>query len=212
MNVIDISWPLSQDMTSYKNREDFSIQAFKTFEKDGVRESIITLNAHTGTHIDAPSHFLKDGKTIGQTPFGQTVGPCKVLDLMEVEQSISEADLTSQEINAGDILLFKTKNSSSSETDSFDASFIYIDASAAQYLAAKQVRAVGIDYLGIEREQPGHETHKALFNSSITVIEGLRLGHVDPGEYFLMCLCIAVQEAEAAPARAVLLPSGIDLG
>jgi arylformamidase len=212
MNVIDISWPLSQNMTTYKNRGGFDIKSKKELGTDGVRESELSINVHTGTHIDAPSHFLKEGKTIDQTPLAQSVGPCKVLDLTGVENGITDADLSSSEIEAGDILLFKTKNSSFAETDPFNTSFIYLEESGAKYLVQKQVRAIGIDYLGIERSQQGHETHKDLFGASITIIEGLRLGHVEPGSYFLMCLCLALVGCEAAPARALLLPSGIDLG
>ena len=212
MNVIDISWPLSVEMTTYKDRGGFDLKTIKDFGKENVRESELTINVHTGTHIDAPSHFLRDGKPIDQMPLGQVVGQCKVLDLPEVGASISEDDLKNCDIVAGDILLFKTSNSSLSETGPFSSTFIFLDESGARYLAQKQVRAVGIDYLGIERDQKGHETHKALFGASITVIEGLRLEHVEPGEYFLMCLCLALKDCEAAPARALLLPSGIDLG
>ena len=211
MNVIDISWPLAADMTTYKNRGGFEVKAIKDFGKENVRESELTINVHTGTHIDAPSHFLKDGKSIDQMPLGQVVGPCKVLDLSEIETSISEEDLKNHDIAAGDILLFKTKNSSLPATGPFNTSFVFLDESGAHYLTQKQVRAVGIDYLGIERDQAGHGTHKALFGASVTVIEGLRLEHVEPGEYFLMCLCLALQGCEAAPARALLLPSGINL-
>lgn len=212
MNVIDISWQLSSEMTTYKNRGGFQLKEIKDIKAENVRESELTINVHTGTHIDAPSHFLRDGKAIDQMPLGQVVGPCKVLDLTEVETSISDNDLENRDVIAGDILLFKTQNSSYPEIGLFNTSFVYLDESGAKYLAQKQVRAVGIDYLGIERDQAGHETHKALFGASITVIEGLRLEHVEPGGFFLMCLCLALKDCEASPARALLLPSGIDLG
>ena len=82
---------------------------------------------------------------------------------------------------------------------------MYLEASGAAYLAEKKVKAVGIDYLGIEHSQPGHPTHENLLNADIVVIEGLRLHHVQPGSYFFVCLPLNMIGTEAAPARAILM-------
>ena len=113
MKIIDISWPITLDMTAYKDRAVVSFNYTKTFEKDGVRESIITLGSHSGTHIDAPSHFLADGAAIQERNLAETCGPCIVLDCTDVIEAIADDEvLRKHEINEGDIVLLKTRNSS----------------------------------------------------------------------------------------------------
>jgi len=205
MKIIDISWPISPDMTSYKDRHVVSIEPTKTFDADGAREAKLTLGSHTGTHIDSPSHFLARGDTVDRIPLEQLVGPCIVIDMTEIDGAITADDLDDYEIEEGDIVLLKTKNSRCNPTEPFDTNFVYLDHSGAQYLAERGVAAVGIDYLGIERDQPGHETHKTLMLADIAIIEGLRLAHAHEGEYILFCLPLALPGFDAAPARAILI-------
>lgn len=205
MKIIDISWPILPTTTEYKDKKTIQFQEIKNFDKDGVRESSICLGSHTGTHVDAPAHFLKDGKTIDQVTLDRVIGRAAVLDLTIVLGSISADDLEKQEINEGDILLLRTANSAHAPTDSFEREFVYLDASGARYLAEKKVKAVGIDYLGIERGDPEHTTHTTLMHADVVIIEGLRLGHAQAGHYFLICLPLDVIGLEAAPARAVLM-------
>ena len=205
MIIIDISWPISESMTGYKDRMSVHFEQLKTFSKDQVRSSRITLDSHTGTHIDAPAHFLSDGKTIDQIDRGIIIGECTVLDFMEVTDAVTKSDLEKKEIKEGDIVLLKTKNSSFGLDAAFDKNFIYLEKSGAQYLVEKKIKAVGIDYLGIERNQPDHETHTILMKHEIGIIEGLRLSHVEPQRYFFLCLSLPVVGLEAAPARAILV-------
>lgn len=205
MIIIDISWPISESMTGYKDRMSVHFEQLKTFSKDQVRSSRITFDSHTGTHIDAPAHFLSDGKTIDQIDRGIIIGECTVLDFMEVTDGVTKSDLEKKEIKEGDIVLLKTKNSSLGLDAAFDKNFIYLEKSGAQYLVEKKIKAVGIDYLGIERNQPDHETHTILMKHEIGIIEGLRLSHVEPQRYFFLCLSLPVVGLEAAPARAILV-------
>jgi arylformamidase len=204
MKIIDISWPISLDMTSYKDRKVVNFSYTKTFERDHARESVITLGSHSGTHIDAPSHFLADGSSIAQMPLDATCGPCIVIDCTQVSEAITDTDLQQHTIEQGARVLLKTRNSALDAMAPFAYDFIYLAASGAAYLASKQIKTVGIDYLGIERQQPNHETHETLMRTGITIIEGLRLAAVDSGTYMLWCLPLAVQGLEAAPSRAVL--------
>lgn len=204
MKILDISWPISSATTSYKDRFMVRIDEVASFEQNGVRESTLQLNAHTGTHIDAPSHFLRDGHTIDQVPL--IMGHCIVLDCMQIDVVNYEHLRRFEQLLTPDtIVLLKTANSLKNPTDKFDYQFVYLDASGAEFLAAKKIKAVGIDYLGIERNQPDHITHITLMNASITIVEGLRLEHVASGNYFLICLPLALVGAEAAPARAILI-------
>ena len=203
--IIDISWPLFPNMSEYKDRRSYKIMNTKQFESDGFRETVLSMNMHTGTHIDAPSHFLKDGKTIDQISLERLMGPAKVIDLVRVADAITAQDLKRYEINEQDIILLRTMNSARAETDEFDKEFIYLDASAAAYLAERKIKAVGIDYLGIERGNPDHTTHTTLMHADIVIIEGLRLSHVQAGPYFMVCLPLAIVGLDAAPARVVLM-------
>ncbi len=193
-------------MTSYKNNKPVTFTQEKNFPDDLVRDSKITLNSHTGTHIDAPSHFLADGANIEATPLQNLVGPCRVLDLTNLDSKITSIDLEPFNIQSNEILLLKTKNSLLGNTDPFIPNFVYLDKTGAQFLANKKIKTVGIDYLGIEREQPNHETHCILLEQRITIIEGLRLrGAMGGVNYVLFCLPLALQGLEAAPARAILV-------
>ena len=205
MKIIDISWPISPEMTAYKDRSVVDFMPIKVFEMDGARESLLQLGTHSGTHIDAPSHFCEDGETIDRMPLSALIGPCEVVDATAVKLVITAADLRTMNIPMRSRILFKTSNSQRAATDPFDKNFVYLDASAAQFLVDKKTRAVGIDYLGIERNQPAHDTHILLMNNEVAIIEGLRLQHVLPGSYQLSCLPMAIVGLEAAPARAVLV-------
>lgn len=204
MEIIDISWPITHDTTTYKDRGGVAFEYTKTFEKDGARESAVRLGAHTGTHVDAPAHFLQDGKTIDKVRLEQLIGPCLVIDCTDARDAVTACDVIDVTIEPNTIVLFKTRNSLLQPTEPFVYDFIYVHQEAADFLVKRKVKAVGIDYLGIERNQPGHATHVTLFNAHIPIIEGLRLGHVEPGQYTLCCLPLAMQGVEAAPARAVL--------
>ena len=101
MKLIDISWPITTDMTTYKDSKVVKFEYDKTFEPDGVRESTITLNSHTGTHIDAPAHFLQRGETVELVALEHLVGPCRVLDLTAVEENITADDLKKYDLQVG---------------------------------------------------------------------------------------------------------------
>ena len=203
--IIDISWPISQNMTAYKDRKVVVVTHTKTWEADQAREALVTFGTHSGTHVDAPLHFMKYGSTIDQLDLAKLVGACTIFDMTHIDDSIDAHDLTDLPIPEDQIILFKTKNSALDPNALFNPQFIYLSTLAAQLLADKNVRAVGIDYLGIERGQPGHETHLRLLEKNIPIIEGLRLAHVQAGEYFFCCLPLALVGLEAAPARAVLI-------
>jgi arylformamidase len=205
MKIYDISWPILNGMTAYKDRHVVDIRATKTFERDGVRESLITIGSHSGTHIDAPAHFLQEGKSWEEINPLACVGPARIIDMTHIDEVITAKDLEHIELPPYPIVLFKTKNSARSVTAPFDHRFVYLEESAARLLVERQVKGVGVDYLGIERAQPHHETHKTLLEQNIPIIEGLRLGHVPAGNYFLWCLPLCIPGIDGAPARAVLI-------
>lgn len=205
MKIFDISWPLDENTTAYKDKKTISFEQTRTFEKDKVRESVITLGSHSGTHIDAPAHFLKAGKTIDKIPLDHFTGPCTVVDLSSVQGAIEARHLQEYEFEEDAFVLFKTANSMLPTTAPFKKDFVYLAVSAAYYLIDCGVALVGFDYLGIERDQPAHETHTLLMQQEITIVEGLRLAKMRSGTYLFVCLPLAVVGLEAAPARAMLV-------
>jgi arylformamidase len=207
MRVIDISWPISKATTGYKDRSVINFEEVKNFNRDGARETNIYMSAHSGTHIDAPSHFLQAGKTIDELSLDRVVGDCVVLDMTTCAERITRDCLMAHDsqIIEGGIVLLRTTNSNFAPTDKFSPHFVYLEVSGALYLAEKKIKAVGIDYLGVEHSQPGHPTHENLMHADVTIIEGLRLGHVKAGSYFFVCLPLYTIGLEAAPARAILM-------
>jgi arylformamidase len=203
--IIDISWPISERMVEYKDKKLVEIVKTKKFTADKVRDAVLRIGTHTGTHVDAPAHILKNGKTIDTLPIESLQGPCKVLDVTSTRGKITAQVLKKHEIKEDDIVLLKTKNSDLPATGKFYTSFVYLEQSGAEHLARKKVKAVGFDYLGVERKQKKHETHKTLLKKNIFLIEGLRLKKVKSGKYYLLCLPLLVKGANAAPARAVLV-------
>ncbi len=203
--IIDISMEISEDMMVYKNREENrpSIRITRDFEKSTAFETEVTMGMHTGTHLDMPLHMIPEGETLDNLQLKQVVTPCRVLDLTEVEGGISDQDLKNKEIPEGKFILLKTRNS---DQDFFDFSFVYLAASGAVWLNNLGVTGVGIDALGIERDQPERETHKTLLGNGILIIEGLRLSEVVEGEYLLVAAPLKIKGAEAAPVRAFLMP------
>lgn len=208
MQIIDISWTISEEMTVYKDKPEKkpAIKTTKEYSKDRVNESRLELDSHTGTHIDAQKHFIQNGKPISDVIIS---GRCKVINLTDAKDKITSKILQKYTPEAGDIILLKTANSKLSETSGFAKDFVYLDMTGAAFLASKKIKAIGIDYLGIERDQPNHETHKILLENNITIIEGLRLEHIEAGIYELICLPLKIKEGDASPARAILIKNKI---
>ncbi len=217
MILHDISMAISGSMPVYKNKEEKKpvLTVTRDFENGDAFETRLEMDLHTGTHIDLPLHFNPDGDSSEKWDVDGMFTRCMVFDFVDLSaDTISKEDLEQKEQemkDAGTIfardrtILLKTKNSLKVE---FDFSFTYLDKTGAAFLAEKKIAGVGIDALGIERDQPDHETHKILLESGIWIIEGLRLGEVPQGEYILAVLPLKIEEVEALPARAVLLASG----
>ena len=200
MKMYDVTSTIYEGMTVYKNKPEKQPK-FNRVTNGYVTETRMELDVHSGTHIDAPLHMVVDGDTFESVPLESLVGQSKLFDLTDVEDGISKADLEKFEIEKGDFILLKTKNSFEEE---FNFDFIYLAKDGAEYLAEIGVRGVGIDTLGIERSQEGHPTHKTLFADKIIIIEGLRLKEVEQGEYFMVAAPLKIEGTDASPARVLL--------
>lgn len=206
LQIIDVSMPIHVGMQVYKNKAEKRPTFATTSDFDehgaGAHETRICLDAHTGTHVDAPRHMIPEAATIESLSLSQLVAPCRVIDLTGVEDAVHSSDIEPFQPARGEFLLLKTRNSLE---ESFNFSFVYVAEDAARLLAASGIRGLGVDGLGVERAQPEHPTHKALFAANIVIVEGLRLAHVTPGEYLFVAAALPVVGIDAAPARAFLM-------
>lgn len=202
--IIDISMTIEEGMQVWKNYEAKKpkIENVQNHDQGKPHESLLTMNVHTGTHVDAPLHMIAGGATIETIPLDRLVGPARVLDLSSVKGSIAKSDLEPFAIQRGERLLFKT---SSSFTEDFDLEFPFLREDGAKYLAEIGVGLVATDALGIERAQPDYATHRTLMSHDIIIVEGLRLKHVDAGNYTLVIAPLKMTGIDASPARAFLL-------
>lgn len=195
---------IHQNMPLYKDQEQYrpKFNVLNDFHTGDFYQTSFEMNMHTGTHIDAPLHMIEHGDAIENLELHKLIAKCKVYDLSHISECITERDLIDKDIKKDDFILFKTRNSF---IDKFDPHFVYLDKSGARYLKNKEVIGVGVDALGIERNQPNHDTHKLLFSAGIIVLEGLRLKEIEEGEYLLAAVPLKIKEVEAAPVRAVLV-------
>jgi 6-phosphogluconate dehydrogenase len=202
MNIIDASWPISTNMTTYKNRKDVQVTALKEYAVSGVRESAIAMSLHTGTHIDAPSHMIDDHtKNINNFGVQEIFGNCQLIDCTNVDDKILLEHLPKIE---RDVVFFKTKNSLKSSEADFSLDFITLSLEAAEYLVEQNVKIVGIDGLSIEKNDPTHAVHKKLFTKNMFIVEGLRLKEVISGFYNYSICPLVFLNMESSAARVFL--------
>jgi arylformamidase len=174
---------------------------------DGFTLSAYSMGAHSGTHIDAPMHFIRDGASIDRVPLEALIGPARVIDIPDAVQSIDAAELNRHKWKGASRVLFRTRSSRRGwmHSSTFHRDFAYIAPDAAQLLADAGVKLVGIDYLSAEQfGGPAPLTHRILLGKGIPIVEGLALDRIAGGDYDLIVLPIKVGGHEGAPARAVL--------
>jgi arylformamidase len=203
---IDISVPLRTGMVHWPGDPDVQFERLQDMERGDVcTVSRMALGAHTGTHMDAPLHYLRTGKSIDQMPLSATIGRARVIAIAD-PVAIAPEDLRPHSIRRGERILFKTRNSARCwQSKPFFEDYVFLSPAAARYLAARRVRTVGVDYLSVGTSgEDGVETHRALLEAGVWIIEGLDLSRVQPGKYDLVCLPLRIAGGDGAPARAVL--------
>jgi arylformamidase len=206
MDWIDISVPLRTGITVWPGDEPARVDRVQAFERgDAYNLTRLAMSAHTGTHMDAPLHFLRDGRAIDTMPAEVMIGPARVVHAKG--DVISAADVPDG-LEPGARILFRTRNS---DRDLFAGTFfedyVFLGRDAAEKLAAAGALLAGIDALSVSgfREDPA-ETHRLLLGAGVWILEGLCLRGVEPGEYELLCLPLRIEGADGAPARALLRP------
>ena len=203
---IDISATIKSGMVHWPGYPKIDIQHIHSLaNRADANVSHLSMGSHTGTHMDAPYHFLMKGRGIDKLPFDATVGKARVIEIHDRE-SIKPEELKTHKIRPGERILFKTRNSRRCwKTDSFVEDFVFISGEGAEFLAERKIKTVGVDYLSVGGyRSDGTRTHQALLKAGIWIIEGLNLSKVKPGNFELICLPLKVLHGDGAPARAIL--------
>jgi arylformamidase len=174
---------------------------------DKLTLSVYSMGAHSGTHIDAPMHFIATGAAIDQVPLDPLIGTARVIDIPDSVQAINAGELSRHDWRGAKRVLFRTRSTLRGWMDSaaFHRDFAYVAPDAAQLLADAGVVLVGVDYISAEQfGAPAPRTHQILLGRGIVIVEGLDLRPVQTGEYDLIVLPIKVRGHEGAPARAIV--------
>lgn len=210
MQIYDVSVPLSAATPTYPGDPGIEIKQWKALAQgDAANVSVLHFGLHSGTHVDAPAHFIEGGTKVNALPLEILVGEAEVVEVDEHISVIDEDFIAANCIRGSQRVLFKTRNSSfwNNLEEGFRADYTYIDAAGARQLVNSGITLVGVDYLSVERfgtEQ--YETHRILLSNEIVILEGLDLRKVAAGSYELICLPLKVAggSGDGAPARTIL--------
>ena len=208
MRFVDISLPLSSRLPTWPGNTAFQLEPVaRIAEGAPANVSRLVSGTHSGTHVDAPRHFLDQGRAVDELSLHELIGPCAVVELdAPLGTTISQPALArAAGARPASRLLLKTRNSTLWQRAEFTPDFVSLAPDAAAWLVAQDVRVMGIDYLSIETfGRAGAPAHHALLGAGVIVIEGLDLAAVAPGSYELICLPLRLAGADGAPARVVL--------
>lgn len=206
MTLYDISLPVRTGMPRFLDDPEVLVEPFRFVGRgDPYNVSRLTLGTHTGTHVDAPRHFLAHGLSVDQLDLGTLNGPCRVVALGAESTAVETSNLPTGRTRL-DRILFRTRNSLQwREHAPSPAEPVQLSLDAARALIRRKVRLVGIDGLSIERARDGqYPVHRLLLQHGVAILEGLDLSEVRAGRYELHCLPLRLAGGDGAPARAYL--------
>ncbi|HVD66783.1 MAG TPA: cyclase family protein [Gaiellaceae bacterium] len=204
MAIHDISVPIRADMQIYAGDPGVELERTSSIAEGGhANVSKLSMGVHTGTHVDAPVHFIEGAPGMEGVPLDALYGPAVVVDATAVvADSLGEADLEALDIPKGaERVILKTRNSELWNREGFTRDFLRLDGSGARYIVSRGIRAIGIDYLSIG----DHDAHRELLGAGVVPVEGLDLRGIEPGAYTFVCLPIDLVGSDGAPARAILI-------
>ena len=204
-DYLDISVPISPDMLVWSTHERVSMDtAESVYAGERTRVTTLRLTTHTGTHVDAPYHFLEDGPTVDQLDLDHLVGPAAVYDFRG-RTAITAEVLAQAGVGSVPRALLRTDNSRWIRTGPLPDVPAHLTEDAARHLIDTGIRLVGIDGLTVDAPDTA-VAHSALLRAGVIILETLDLSKVEPGDYKLICLPLRLIGLDGAPARAVLRP------
>ena len=198
---IDVSVPIYTGMVHFPDNPPIEIDTITSVERGDICTlSRMTMGTHTGTHIDAPIHFLPGGSGAEEVPLENLIGPARVIEIKD-PGAVKAEELRTHTLGTRERVLFKTSNSERCwKTSQFVSDFISIAEDAASYLASLNTLSVGIDYLSAGSP----ETHRTLLGAGVVIVEGLNLTGISQGRYELLCLPLKIVGGDGALARVLL--------
>ena len=205
--IIDISVSINEKLPVWPGSPGAEIKTLMKIGPESVANvSHISIESHTGTHIDAPLHFIKDGHTTAEIALSTLIGTCQVVHIPHVK-SIGPDELKKIPLEKGiKRILLKTDNQHlwDKKEYTFEEDYCALNAEGAQYLVDKGIELVGIDYLSIQRFHDPIDTHVILLKNDVVILETIDLRSVEAGIYRLICLPLKIEGIEGCPVRAVL--------
>ena len=208
MRLIDLSQPVYDGSPNCPAHPPVRSEVIKDHPQTGWRVELLTIASHTGSHVDAPLHFMDGGAGVDELPLDVLIGPARLICFSDDVLAVGEAELRRHDLAGVTRLLIKTRNSAwlASGSGDFHPDFTHITPEGAEYLVSLGVRLVGVDYLSVEQfRSPHHRTHKTLLSNGVVIVEGLVLSDPPAGDYELICLPMLLAGLDGAPARAVLI-------
>jgi len=211
MTIYDISLTISPNLPIWPGDPGLELKQFESMDKgSNTNCTSISTSVHLGTHVDAPHHFLNDGRTVDGLPLDVLTGPCYVLQLPDGIDAITAEVLKRSEITSDmKRLLFGTSNSHfwAKGEKEFQTDYVSITEDGAEWLVEHDIQLVGVDYLSVAPYGDSRPTHEVLLKGGVVVVEGLNLSNVMRGFYDLYCLPLKIAGSDGAPARAILIQS-----
>jgi arylformamidase len=209
MPIYDVSLPISESLVVWPSDPPIRItQPYHLDRGDSATVTRLDMGAHTGTHVDAPAHFIPGGSGVDGIDLHVLVGPALVVHAPEAD-ALSADVLAALQIPPGtERVLFRTRNSerwARNFAREFAEDFVAIPDDGARWLVAHGARLVGIDYLSVGPFGATAPTHRTLLRAGVVPVEGLNLSGIAPGVYQLVCLPLRIVGADGAPARAILI-------
>jgi arylformamidase len=207
MTIYDISVPLGEDTPVYPGDPPIEIIEHTSMaDGDSSNVTHLSLGAHSGTHIDAPFHFSRQGKRIDELALDIFFGQAQVVEVSARDGYVTRDELIEQVEEGTERLLLKTANSRLWQKSGFEKGFVHLSLKAAEWIVKAGIKLVGIDYLSIEKfDSPDHAVHRMLLENSVVILEGINLFYVPPGTYKLICLPLRIKGGDGSPARAILI-------
>ncbi|WP_242342264.1 cyclase family protein [Anaeromyxobacter terrae] len=209
---IDVTVPIRDGMMHWPGDPAVHVERVRALAADGANVSSLRLGAHTGTHVDAPLHYVEGGAAVDAMPLALASGPARVV-AVDDPVAIRPEHLETLELRRGERVLFRTRNSPRAwRSDRFVEDAVHLTPEAAALLVARGIAPVGIDYLSVGpyRGEDGATVHRTLLEGGVWILEGLDLTDAPEGAYELLCLPLRLAGGDGAPARALLRPGGAE--
>ena len=200
MKYIDLTHTIENNMPVYPGTANLEMVPANTIEKDGFREKVITFCSHTGTHMDAPSHMLQQGKNLDDYDCSKFIGKALIIAI-EKENNIKDY---AKELKTVDFVIFKTDWSKYWGQKEYFENYPCIRKETTEYLVGFDLKGIGFDAISIDPIDSKFENHYIVFENDMVIIENLKnLDKIHEDIFELIVLPLNIKAADGSPIRAI---------